>query len=33
VQELQQAVERGTYHVSAEQLADKMLQETLREVL
>lgn len=31
VQELQQAVERGTYHVTAEQLAEKILQETLRE--
>lgn len=33
VQELQQAVERGTYHVTAEQLAEKILQETLRETL
>jgi flagellar biosynthesis anti-sigma factor FlgM len=29
VQELQQAVERGTYHVPAEQLAEKILRDTL----
>ena len=33
VQELQRAVERGSYHVPAEQLAEKILQETLRETL
>ena len=33
VQALQQAVEQGTYHVPAEQLAAKMLQDALQEML
>jgi flagellar biosynthesis anti-sigma factor FlgM len=33
VQELQRAVERGTYHVPADQLAEAIVQETLREAL
>jgi hypothetical protein len=33
VQELQRAVACGTYHVPAEQLAEKILQEALREAL
>jgi flagellar biosynthesis anti-sigma factor FlgM len=33
VQALQQAVEQGSYHVPAEELAAKMLQDTLQEQL
>jgi flagellar biosynthesis anti-sigma factor FlgM len=33
VRELQEAVKNGTYHVTAEQLADKMLRDTLPELL
>jgi flagellar biosynthesis anti-sigma factor FlgM len=33
VQALQQAVEQGTYHVPTEQLAAKMLQDALQEML
>jgi anti-sigma28 factor (negative regulator of flagellin synthesis) len=33
VQALQQAVEQGSYHVPAEELAAKMLQDTLQELL
>jgi flagellar biosynthesis anti-sigma factor FlgM len=33
VQALRQAVEEGTYHVPAERLAAKMLQDALQEML
>ena len=33
VQELRRALAHGTYHVAAEQLAEKILQETLRDEL
>jgi anti-sigma28 factor (negative regulator of flagellin synthesis) len=33
VQTLQQAVEQGSYHVPAEELAAKMLQDALQELL
>jgi flagellar biosynthesis anti-sigma factor FlgM len=33
IRELQEAVKSGTYHVPAEQIADKMLQDTLHELL
>jgi flagellar biosynthesis anti-sigma factor FlgM len=33
IRELQEAVKSGSYHVPAEQLADKMLRDTLHEVL
>ena len=33
IREIQEAVKSGTYHVPADQIADKMLQDTLREQL